>query len=342
MTDTLAHRGAASPPLALGLPVYNGARYVGEAITSLLEQTYGDFVLIVSDNASTDDTEEICRTLAAGDERIRYVRRPENIGAVANFNGTFELARPYRTPFFKWCAHDDVCAPRFLERCVEHLQASPDAVLAHPRTVLIDEDGHELVGLAEEGPRARGHTPVQRFRDLVLNEVWCFPIFGVIRTAVLDESGLFLPFSSADKVLLSKLALIGGFELVPEVLFLRRAHDEQLTVMTPAAKAAWAGRRFHRLPEPVLALRGYLQAIQDVELTLKERNQARLVVARLVTQRDKFQKVFRPGPYNYFGWRGREDAEPYGHLNLDRGERLTGVGEATTGCSAIGEVPAGP
>lgn len=323
MTSTALEPPAS--PVVLGLPVYNGARYVAEAISSLCAQTYQDFVLVVSDNASTDGTEEICRDLAAHDSRIHYVRQHSNIGAIANFNGTFDLARRYRPTFFRWCAHDDVCAPRLLERCLTALDADPDAVLAYPATTLIDEDGNELVGLADETARASSADPAERFRDVLLNEVWCFPIFGVMRAALLDRAGLLLPFASADKVLLAKLALMAPFAHVPEVLFLRRAHDEQLTVMAPAAKAAWAGRRA-RVPEPLLSCDGYVRAIGEVPLTSRQRHRARLALAHLTMRQDTLRKVFLPGPYNYLGWRGRRPRSGYAHLGLRRGARIAGAG----------------
>jgi len=310
--------GEAPTPLVMGLPVYNGSRFLAEAVDSLLDQTYGDFILILADNASTDDTEEICRTFAARDPRIRYVRRPRNIGAVANYNGTFDLAQSYNPSFFKWCAHDDVCASTLLDHCIHDLRATPNAVLSYPRTVLIDEDGHQLTGLVEDPPRATNDDPIERFRDILFHEVWCFPIFGVMRTRVLAEAGPFLPFSSSDKVLLSKLALLGRFSQTSEVLFLRRVHDSQLTVMAPADKARWAGRGHARVPEPVFALEGYLRALREVPLTCRQRRDGYLALTRFLGRRDKWKKTLLPGPYNYLGWRGRKPNEPYAHLQLER------------------------
>src|ERR1051326_2036095 len=107
------------PRVSIGLPVYNGQQFLEEAINSLLAQTYSDFELIISDNASTDATEQICRAHAAADPRIRYYRNDKNRGPVWNLNRVFELARG---ELFKWAAHDDVCAPTLVERCVEVLE----------------------------------------------------------------------------------------------------------------------------------------------------------------------------------------------------------------------------
>src|SRR5687767_6393032 len=102
------------PLLSIGLPVYNGQRYLHAALDSLLGQDFDDFELIIADNASTDETEAICREFAARDRRIRYHRNTANVGAVPNHNLVFELARG---KYFKWAAHDDECHPGMLRSC---------------------------------------------------------------------------------------------------------------------------------------------------------------------------------------------------------------------------------
>ena len=99
-----------SPPLTIGLPVYNGETHVGIALDDILEQTFGDFELVISDNASTDRTSEICREYAARDPRIRYDRNPHNLGIGPNVNRVFELSQ---TRYFKWISHDDRHDPTF-------------------------------------------------------------------------------------------------------------------------------------------------------------------------------------------------------------------------------------
>ena len=96
------------PTVSIGMPVYNGVPFLNEALDSILAQTYRDFELVISDNASTDETESICRAYAASDPRIRYYRQQENLGAMPNFNRVCELSRGQ---YFKWAACDDVCSP---------------------------------------------------------------------------------------------------------------------------------------------------------------------------------------------------------------------------------------
>src|SRR5688572_28337892 len=98
-----------APLVSIGLPVYNGERFLSEALDSLLGQTLADFELIVSDNASTDRTAEICLAYAARDARVRYVRQQTNIGAIRNWNF---VARQARGQYFKWASANDFCDSR--------------------------------------------------------------------------------------------------------------------------------------------------------------------------------------------------------------------------------------
>nr|MDJ0569288.1 glycosyltransferase family 2 protein [Pleurocapsa sp. MO_192.B19] len=124
------------PLVSIGMPVYNGERYLENALNSILAQTFRDFELIISDNGSTDKTEEICRQYANVDRRIRYFRNEQNLGAGWNFDRVAQLATG---KYFKWACHDDLCALEFLQRCIEILEQAPNIVLAYPKTLIIDE-----------------------------------------------------------------------------------------------------------------------------------------------------------------------------------------------------------
>ena len=129
---------AAVPRLTLGLPVYNGERFLGESLEALLAQTYTDFELIISDNGSTDRTGEIAREYEAKDPRVRYVRHPVNRGSTFNHNFVIEQARG---ELFKWVSHDDLYDPELLQRCMDAIDARPEIALAHAWTAFIDEKG---------------------------------------------------------------------------------------------------------------------------------------------------------------------------------------------------------
>lgn len=214
------------PKVSVGLPVYNGERFIEEAINSILAQTFEDFELIISDNASTDRTEFICRGFASRDERVRYYRNSENFGAAWNFNRVVELSSG---DYFKWVAHDDLCGAEFLAQCIEILERDIGVVLAYPRTMIIDEQLLELERynskLSFDSP-----SPAERFKNC-LNNRKCYEVFGLIRRIVLSRTPLMGAYGHADGVLLTRLALQGRFYQIPEYLFFLRQHPEQSTHM---------------------------------------------------------------------------------------------------------------
>lgn len=213
-----------SPRVSIGLPVYNGAQYLALSIESLLAQTYTDFELIISDNGSTDETEQICRSFAERDRRVRYYRYEENRGAAWNYNHVFALAKG---DYFKWAAADDLCAPTLIEKCVALLDANDKVVLSFSEVIDIDGEGKEIrrkkstIGFAEPAPSAR-------FRSIsrVNPQQKCEEIFGVVRTHLLAKTPLILSYSDSDRTLLAELSLYGPFAEVPEPLFIHRIHEQ--------------------------------------------------------------------------------------------------------------------
>lgn len=226
-----------SPRVSLGLPVFDGERYLAEALDCALAQTCRDFEIVISDNASTDATEAICRDYAGRDPRIRYHRSPENRGAAWNFNHTLALARG---AYFKWMAHDDRMAPTFLERCVSVLDEEPDVVLAYPRSAQIGEHG-ERIGPVEFELHGDAREPHERFRHQICVHHRCFHVFGLMRTEVLRRTRAIDTYVGSDRVLLAHLALLGRLHEVPEELFFQRQHPGRSTAAQPTlqGRAAW-------------------------------------------------------------------------------------------------------
>ena len=226
-----------TPLLTIGLPTYNGAAFLAETLDSLLTQDLDDLEIVISDNASTDATEKIARR-AAADARVRYERAPVNRGAAWNYNQVLALARGR---YFKWAADDDLCAPSFVRRCVETLEASPGTVVAWPRTILIDEHGDELRPMDDRQLVLLDPDPVARLSRLLHNREEWHPVFGVVPTAVLRQTRGIGSFVLADAALLAELALLGTFRQVPEPLFLRRYHEGRSLVANPSfvAHVAW-------------------------------------------------------------------------------------------------------
>lgn len=226
------------PRVSIGVPVYNGEQLIGAALDSLLAQTFEDFELIISDNASTDATEEICRAYAAKDRRIRYYRNERNIGVARNFNRVFELSRGQ---YFKWHSHDDMCAPTMVERCVEVLDQMPSVILCYARSTIIDEHG-TTIQYHFEDCNLRSPSPYQRYKHYHYHNPRCrscCAYYGLIRRSVLAQTPLMMPFIYSDANLLGELALRGEFYEVPEYLFWRRHHPSMATYAAPTSYDHW-------------------------------------------------------------------------------------------------------
>lgn len=205
------------PRLSIGLAVHNGERFLRAAIESLLAQDVGDLELIISDNASTDATPSICGEFAAVDPRISYSRNRTNIGAAANFNRVFELSAG---EFFMWGSDDDLWDPSFARRCIDMLEARPQAVLCTSLVSLIGEDGRPRSETYDSADTT-GMTVEQRVHDLIRRFPW-YDMYSVIRPAALRKTGLFAPSYGGDVRLLLELSLLGEFVRVEEPLFTYR------------------------------------------------------------------------------------------------------------------------
>lgn len=237
MGDGLTRRGTRSDPLvSIGLPVYNGEKYLALAIESVLAQTFQSFELLIADNASTDETQAICRSYANRDPRIRYFRHPTNLGAGFNYNFVFRQARGQ---YFKWLAHDDFIAPANLAACVEALSADASRVLAYTHHVDVDEAGTPIRTVA----RTKGQSDdvSARFWDLMEGGYTCEEVFGLVRSSVLGKTPLIADYTDSDRTLLGELSLHGKFQEVSQPLFFHRIHAESSVRQFPVfrERAAW-------------------------------------------------------------------------------------------------------
>jgi glycosyltransferase involved in cell wall biosynthesis len=210
------------PQVSIGVPVHNGAEFIGQSLESLLAQTYEAFELIISDNASTDETEAICQGFAARDRRIRYHRSPENLGAAHNINYLFQQARG---EYVKLAAADDLHEPTYVEQCLEVLEHDSGVVLTYARARFIDENGAALA-CSDRGFNLQSDSAEQRLRYCIFASHWVNAIFGLIRTKALAQTRLLPHYAGGDYELLAELALAGKFVEIPETLFLRRLHPE--------------------------------------------------------------------------------------------------------------------
>ena len=210
-----------NPLVSIGVPVYNGERYLRGALQAIADQTYPHFEVIISNNASTDGTGAICDEFAAADDRFRVIHQPENLGASPNFN---VLVHEAKGPYFKWATHDDLIAPTFLETCVDALRDAPeDVALVYPKTIFIDEDGNEIQPY-DDNLDIRADRASDRFRTYLENYELSNAFHGVHRLELLRKTRLLGAYHSSDLVMLAEVVLNGKIWELPEPLFYRRWH----------------------------------------------------------------------------------------------------------------------
>jgi glycosyltransferase involved in cell wall biosynthesis len=213
-----------SPKVTVGIPVYNGERFIAEALHSVQNQDFGDIEILVADNASTDGTEDITQAACLADSRIKYLRSDRNRGGAWNMNRLYQQAS---APLFKWAFYDDVLDPRLLTKCVDALDsAGPSAVIAHTRVRLIDESGNTVGERADDDLRLEQPEPHRRLYEL-FSRMAEQALFGVIRTDALKRTRGVQPTVSDGFVLLNELCLQGRFVPVPERLLAIREHPGQ-------------------------------------------------------------------------------------------------------------------
>ena len=270
--------------VAVGLPVYNGARYLDGALTSLLAQTHADLEVVISDNASTDGTQDICERFAAVDPRVRYIRQPVNRGAAFNHNTVVTSAT---AAYFRWYAYDDLLDPRCIERCAAALDADPDTILAWPQTVVIDADGAEVGAYRSDLPWDNA-SPSSRLESLLSRPTaesllhMCYPVYGVMRRQTLLSTHLLGSNPAADTTLLVEMALRGRWQQVPEPLFYNRRHvDSSAVHKSPEEIASWFdpahSATVFPMPESRL-VSGYLRAVRTAPVDTVERARCLAVV----------------------------------------------------------------
>ena len=212
------------PRVSIGIPVYMGENFLETAIRSVLAQTYQDWTLVISDNASTDSTEAIARRYCAKDDRIHYHRNATNLGAGANYNKCVEISDG---EFFKWLAHDDWISPNYIEKCVAALDANPDASVAFGKPKeMLDEDT-PYAKSTFTAPEWGDAGPVERFAMAMRMPRTCHAVFGLYRRSVLDRTRLHCPYYTSDRNLVAETALLGRFVTVPEATFYNRKHENQ-------------------------------------------------------------------------------------------------------------------
>lgn len=258
------------PRVSIGIPVFNGAAFLRETLDCIVGQTWRDSEIIISDNASTDETPEICRAYAAGDARIRYHRAETNGGSAWNFNRVITLSTG---TYFKLANADDLCGPTLVEQCVRVLDARPEVVACFGRTRLIDEQGSRIADY-DDDLDVQDADPGDRFLTVLRRLGLVNMMQGLVRRDALMRTGLMERYLGSDMVLVAELALHGRFHQLDERLFYRRMHreafsglgslDEKVAYMVPTQKGR-AQLYYWR------HYAGYLRAIRRGPLSLRQK-----------------------------------------------------------------------
>jgi glycosyltransferase involved in cell wall biosynthesis len=272
--------------VTIGLPVRNGGEFFAEALDSLLGQTYADFELLISDNASTDGTADLCRRYAKQDPRIRYIRQPANIGLIGNTNF---VMRNGTAEFFKLAAHDDLYGRDLLKRCIEALDAHPELVAAHCWEARIDAGGAVIEAMSYPVAVDRPRAP-DRFRSMLFDG-WDDYTYAVTRTKVIGAMHPHGSYHLADRTFSAELSLYGPFYQVPEWLYFRREHEYHGKLPTIRARCARLdSRRANRFRHPLVRLYGeyawsYIAAIRQAPLSAADKRECYGILARWLTGR---------------------------------------------------------
>jgi glycosyltransferase involved in cell wall biosynthesis len=270
------------PLVSIGLPVYNGENYLHQALESIVAQTYRNLEIIISDNASSDGTETICKEFAARDSRIVYCRQESNLGGSANHE---YVLRASNGPLFRLAAHDDVLAPSLIEECVKELVRNRLAVMAISRVMRMDASGQIVEEIDRHFEGMSSSSPVRRLGLAICRPSWATPIYGVMRREVIGDKQILGKYPGADRTFLAAMALEGPWALVDQALFFRRDHPSNSikTFGNDWLSSLW----FDPSIEPNLVafpqwrrLQEFARVIRESRLSLVERLGAFLQLAR--------------------------------------------------------------
>ncbi|HEY7224962.1 MAG TPA: glycosyltransferase family A protein [Micromonosporaceae bacterium] len=277
-----------APLVTIGLPVRNGAATIGAVAESVLAQKYGDLEFLISDNASTDDTEAVCRDLMRADSRVRYQRNPENVGVLNNFMATM---RAGRGTYFRWISDADRLEPQYVDRCLDALAADPRVILVTTGMAYLTQDGQVTseqytgTGLGSDDPADR---VAEMLRLLTSSYRQLDPLYGMMRRervlAIARRNML-----REDEVFAVKLALAGPWAHVGEVLAMREWRAGNTNAMARLLSVpAWQARFANTLQTAEL-----LRVVREAQVTPEQRRRMRADVYRLYVRGQRIELARR-------------------------------------------------
>ena len=201
-----------NPKVSIGLIVYNGGEYLRGAIDSFLAQTFDDYEIIISDNASTDDTQIICEEYAALNHKIRYIRQVKNQGPIFNFKYVLEQARG---DYFMWASHDDIFAPTYISECLNAHKNNPECISVFTNFNVLDLKSNRIT--EKQSPSSRSSNFVFSRTMISLLDMHPNMIYGLHKTKILRKIKI-ETFDWFDIFIIIQLSYFGKIIVIPKYL----------------------------------------------------------------------------------------------------------------------------
>lgn len=206
---------ASNPLVSIGLPIYNEEFFLRDTLDSLLAQDYSNIEIVISDNASTDQTEDICRDYANRFPEIRYIRFDTNKGQGKNFN---KVLSESEGEFFMWASGHDLWSPNFISACLKKLNLNEDAIVAVPSCEWIDGNG-KVMEKKSGFSDTSGMDPIARYFTMFWGNM--HPAYGLMRTNIIKTWPI-REIIGEDLIMMTFLALKGDFVHAENALWSRR------------------------------------------------------------------------------------------------------------------------
>lgn len=270
----------AEPLVTIALPVFNGADSIGDVARRVLDQDYGNIELLISDNASTDTTQDVCRELARSDARVRYHRQPQNVGLINNFEWTKHHCRG---EFLRWIGDNDEILPSYVSRCLERFAEDPRLILVTTQIEYVDEHG-QTASMRYDADALRSDDPVHRLEQVLhlmtTSYLLLDPLYGMarvdaVRPLVHDQ------MLRGDEVYATKLALAGPWDHVAEILGHRQRGTPAVSHLVTLLDVPW----WHSRVRGIIEGRRMLEAVDAAALPPSDRRRARAAVKRFYLRR---------------------------------------------------------
>lgn len=206
-----------SPTVGIGLPVYNNSKHLSKTLDSLINQTYSNIFIYLSDDCSNDGTDAICELYAEKDKRIQYSRNEINVGPYENHKKVLSLST---TDYFMFSRGHEILSLNLIEECVRVMEEDRSLAFAFARTVWIDEKDNIIPNKPIGYIDTRGFDVVTRCALGLWNNPNCF--YGLARSEAIKSIRIFVQSMGSDQIMLFEMALIGAFAHVPSTTRYRR------------------------------------------------------------------------------------------------------------------------